>query len=160
MTQDFVTGLKRMIKANNKIMLELFEITKYDSVNKKISIKRPYEKTEFDNVLIGGVGLGNNKGVIIGYEVGEYVLVLDMMGQYVIVCSINNIFFPNKKDIQIWPLTKEIIIQTNALSRIKLKADGSFKLYNRENYGIECDANGNLILRGKTIKHTKTVGTW
>lgn len=155
---DFFRAIKKMTE-NNKIILEIFEIVKYDYANKVIEIKRPFEKTTFDNVMISSVGLGNNCGVAVGYQVGDTVLVYDFNGQYIIVSSLHNIFFPGVKDTEIWPKPKEIIIQSNALSKVRLKSDGGFQLFNKENYGIECSATGEVNIRCKTkIKHTQTPG--
>jgi len=45
-------------------------------------------------------------------------------------------------------------------ARIRINADGSFKLFNKGNYGIECDASGNITIRGVTVNATQTPGTW
>ena len=55
---------------------------------------------------------------------------------------------------------RDIIFECKDGSKIRINADGSFKLFNKDNYGIEVDASGNMILRGVTIQHTQTPGTW
>lgn len=157
---DFINTLRKMIKSNSKIYLELFEVIKYDEVQRIIEIKRPYEKTSYTNVIISSVGLGDNRGVSIGYEVGDYVLVYDMSGQFVIVNSVHNVFFPGQKDTEIWPKPKEIIIQSSSLGRIKLQNDSGFKIMQKDGYGIQCDKDGNIVINAKTFELKNVSGTW
>ena len=55
---------------------------------------------------------------------------------------------------------RDIIFECKDGSKIRLNDDGSFKLFNKDNYGIEVDASGNMTLRGVSINATQSPGSW
>ena len=151
----------------------------------KCQIKELNFKYTLDNVPIAGIGLGNNKGIYKYPAIGDFVVVAFNDAQPIILGTIPDYFTqkpdntPLIKDNEMIIIPKEngslilfqqnndLIIRTADVSgnlsngcKIKLKGDGSFKIYNKGNYGIDVDASGNMMLRGVTIDHTQTAGVF
>ncbi len=164
--------------------LEIMVFTGYSEVDSdgKIqsnlgNIKGVNNENAYNNVQIVGLGLGNNRGIYIPIQTNEFVLVgwiskatpiiLGSVNDY-ITESIDSI--PKIKQDEMVISSKEagstifikndgsITIKTETGSKIRMNNTGHFKLFNKDNYGIECDVNGNLILRGVTITSTNTAG--
>lgn len=138
-----------------------------------------------DDVPICGIGMGNLKGIYRYPNIDDFVIV-GFMGSLPIILGTIPDYFTQKPDNT--PLIKldemlfvakengslilfmdnnDIIIRTADSSgnlsngcKFKLKGDGSFKIYNKTNHGIEVDATGNMTLRGITINSTIVPGTW
>lgn len=148
-------------------------------------IKHLNFKYTLDNVPIAGVGLGNNKGILKYPSIGDFVLVAFQDKNPFIIGTIpdyfsqkpDNIPLIREDELIIVPKEKGSIVlfqQNNDLiiriadengdvsrgSRVKLSHDGSLKLFNKDNYGIEVDASGNMTLRGVTINSTQTPGVF
>lgn len=181
-------AVRRNIRTNRDNIIAknigIFEFTDYSEMNSegKVTkntggIKDTKTGNVYSNVLISGIGLGNLKGVYNTINVGDYVIV-GWLGKTkpIILGTIND--YINQIDDNI-PLIKEdemilisqeagafiifkadntIVIKTKDGSKIRLNNSGHFKLFNKDNYGIECDVDGNLILRGVTISSTNTTG--
>lgn len=45
-------------------------------------------------------------------------------------------------------------------AKIRLNLDGSFKIFNKTNHGIEVDSSGSMTIRGTSINATQNGGTW
>lgn len=142
-------------------------------------------KYTLDNVPMVGIGLGNMKGILKYPNVGDMVLVGFMDKQPIILGTVYDYFSQKPDGIPLIKLNELIIVQKEKGSiilmkenndvliracdingvidngaKIRINADGSFKLFNKTNHGIEVDINGNMIIRGVTINATQTPGTW
>lgn len=151
----------------------------------KCNIKNLEFKHSLDDVPIGGIGLGHRKGILKYPAVGDFVLVAFIGNEPIIIGTIYDYFSQSPDSVPIIKLNELAIIQKEDGSiilmkenndiliraagssgdfddgaKIRLNSDGSFKLFNKDNYGIECDKDGNLVLRGVTIDHTQTAGAW
>lgn len=137
------------IKEALKKYIDLFEVIEYNESNGKVKIRKIHEKTEvIIEVLDTSIGLGDKKQITTGYAPGDILLVMELKGAKFILGSLYNDFFQGK-DRKLIPEENEIIIKSNK----------GFKLLNKEGYGIVCDENGNITIRGNTIKHTQTKET-
>jgi len=154
---EFMKTLKDMIK-QAKFSLEMFEIVTYDETNGNIVARRLFEKNQITDIIVCSVGLGNDRGIAVGYEPGDYFIGAKINGQVFLLNTIYNEYNPIP-DVKIIPKSKEMIIKSNSGSKIKLSQDGSFKVYNSNNYGIECDSSGNITIFGSQINNLKINGT-
>ena len=164
--------------------LEIMIFTGYSEVddqkriiNNKGNIKELFSSTAYRNVQIIGIGLSNYRGIYCPIKTDELVLVgwLDK-NTPIILGNVNDYINQIKDNI---PRIKEdeiviapkalgsviyikddgtIILKTKDGSKIRLNNNGHFKIFNKDNFGIECDQDGNLILRGVTITSTNTAG--
>jgi len=180
-TKDFTGFLKETIREEiSKIrFIDIFQITSVDS-EQKYSIKRLNTSESYNNVESVGIGLGNGKGLIKLYNENDLVIVCFIMNsnQPYIIGSIYDIF-SNEKDTRMSINENEFFvnnkpdgsyifidendnvkIKTPSGAKMKLNADGTFKLFSSDNLGIEIDSSGQLILRGDQIYHTQTAGSW
>lgn len=164
--------------------LEIMLFTGYSDVDEqkrivtnKGNIKELFSSTAYKNVFISGIGLGNYRGVYCPIKMNELVLVgwLDK-NTPIILGSINDYInqtqdsIPRIKEDEIVIAPKalgsviymkndgSIVIKSKDGSKIRLNNNGHFKIFNKDNFGIECDQDGNLILRGVTITSTNTAG--
>ena len=158
--------------------IDLYTVTGMGEVPLTVNIKRITQVESHDNVEIMGIGLGNGKGQIKLPNVNDVVLVMFIQNSEtpIIIGTLFDIYsaeqdskldvllneyFVNNKEnggyIHIDNEDNVKIISHNG-AKYRLNKDGSFKLFNKDNYGIECDASGNIILRGTTINHTQTPG--
>jgi hypothetical protein len=164
--------------------LEIMVFTGYSEVdeNGKIqsnigNIKGVNNDNTYNDVQILGLGLGNNRGIYIPIKTNEFVLVgwiskttpviLGSINDYITESTDN---MPKIKEDELVIVSKEagssifikndgtITVKTSDGSKIRLNNNGHFKLFNKDNYGIECDKDGNLIFRGVTITSTNTAG--
>lgn len=151
----------------------------------KCNIQKLNFKYALDNVPFIGLGLGHKKGILKYPNVDDFVVVAYFGDQPMILGTIFDYFSQSpdsipkiqqdeliivpKEDgsILLFKNNNDIIIRiadsTGNIengSKIKLSNDGSFKLYNKDNYGIDVDVNGLMKLRGTTIIKTQTPGTW
>jgi len=152
-----------------------------------VNIRHPIMKVRYENVPVVGTGLGNLKGVIAHPEVGDLVLVgwLDTTSTPIVFGSImdnfsqkpdsaplikrQELFLTNKQAGGIIYMMQDNSIVARAAdaagnlangARLMIKPDGSFKLFNKDNFGIEVDSGGNMTLRGVTINHVQTPGSF
>lgn len=156
--------------------------------NYTVNIKHPSRINAYDKVPIVGLGLGNVKGVMKLPAVGDWVLVAFIGGETLRPFVIGTLFdsftqspdnIPVITDDQLLLVSKEAgsfisINKDNSIvirsvdangspdngARFRLNPDGSFKIFNKGNFGIEVDASGNMTLRGVAINSTQTAGTW
>lgn len=151
----------------------------------RANIKHLDFKFSLDNVPMAGIGLGNMKGVLKYPDVGDFVLVNFQGSRPYIIGTVFNDFADPKDNIPLIKLSELAIVQKekgsliimkdnndilikaadslgnlNNGAKIRLNADGSFKLFNKNGYGIEVDSSGNMTLRGVTINATQSPGTW
>ena len=164
--------------------LEVMLFTGYSDVDEqkritsnKGNIKEIFSNIAFKGVQILGLGLGNYRGVYCPIKTDELVLVgwLDT-NTPVILGSVNDYInqiqdsIPRIKEDEIVIAPKSlgsviyikddgsITLKTKDGSKLRLNNNGHFKLFNKNNFGIECDQDGNLILRGVTITSTNLAG--
>lgn len=151
----------------------------------KCQIKHTDFTYTIDDVPMAGLGLGNNKGIIKYPAVGDFVLVAFVSSDRpYILGTLYDIFTQAPDNIPQIKLNELALVQkengsiilmkdnndivlrsadsTGAFNgaKLRLNSDGSFKLFNKDNYGIECDASGNIKLRGVTVDATQTPGTF
>lgn len=168
--------------------IQVLVVTGVNTSTYTVQVKSPTKKIQYDRVPVLGIGLGNQKGLMKLPSVGDWVLVAWIGNDALRPVVIGNLFdqFTQSQDIipaiqedQLVIVAKDagcfinlnpdnsIIIRSVDSSgnpangaRVKLNPDGSFKLFNKANYGIECDSAGNITIRGVAINHTQTAGTW
>lgn len=169
--------------------ISIYKVTEVNTVNYTVNIRDlNFMQLEYTDVPIAGMNLGHYKGVMWLPEPDDLVLVLFLGGQNFrpfIIGSIFDIFTQipdgiptiSRQEIFMTNKTFGSIIKINNLNeielkvadstgnlangaRFKLKPDGSFKLFSKDNYGIECDASGNVTIRGTTVTHTQSAGTF
>jgi hypothetical protein len=151
----------------------------------KCNIKHTNFKLTYDDVPIAGIGLGHGKGIIRHPEVGDFVLVAFIDEEPFILGTVFDYFTNSPDSVPVIKLGEMIFVAREKGSlilfkdnndvviriadasgnidngaRFRLNSDGSFKLFGKGNFGIECDASGNLVLRGITIDHQNTGGTF
>jgi hypothetical protein len=184
-TKDIVRGLqKNVVLKIEKSFASLITRVQVKSVAKDkignyvIKVKSLINAREIDGVKIINTKLGNGRGFISYPKPGELGLVLNAQGEYFYLGSIFDVYskIPDKQ-IQKDPegmflinndfgsylailKNEDVIIRTKAGAKIRLYNDGSFKLYGKTNHGIEVSASGVVTIRGTTINHTQSAGTW
>jgi hypothetical protein len=162
--------------------LQYYLVTDVNPSKFTVSIKHPnFKKSAFNDVPISSIALGHNKGIMSLPAPGDLVLV-GFLGKGVTQpIVLGNVFNTNGQYPQIIPQIKQnemllaaqsggafivirqdnsIILKAKTGAKIKINLDGSFKLFNKNNYGIECDASGNITIRGTSINHTQTPGSF
>ena len=160
--------------------MDLFVVTGVNEESLTVNIKRFNVNESYDDVELLGLGLGHGKGQIKLPEVNDVVLVTFVANsQKPIILGTLFDVYSSVKDTKIDVKLEEyfvnnklngsylfidennnIIFKTPNGAKIRLNEDGSFKLYNKDNYGIDIDSSGNLVLRGVSIEHTQTPGPW
>ena len=145
------------------------QITQYSA-----NIKDLNQNKQFSEVPITGTGLGNLRGIYKTLKTGDFVVVgwLDK-NTPIILGSVSDFFTQSPDNIPVidedemimvakekgaliyFDKNNNIIVRSvdssGAISggaRFKLSPDGSFKLFDKENYGIESDGSGNVTIYG------------
>ena len=151
----------------------------------KAQIKHFNFKYTLDNVPITGIGLGNGRGIYKYPNIGDFVIVGFIGEDPFIVGTVPDYFtqtpdsspliklneliiIPNENgSLILFQDNNDIIIRTADSDgdldngcKIKFGTDGGFKVFNKDNYGYECDKNGVVTIRATQINHTQTPGTW
>jgi hypothetical protein len=169
--------------------ISIWKVTEIDSSNYTVNIRDlNFKQLQYTEVPILGMGMGHYKGILKFPEVDDLVLVaflggtslkpivlgtlLDSFTQSpdgVIQINANELFITQKTYGSIIFIKADNTIEmrvpdsTGDLTkgaRMRLSPDGSWKLFNKDNYGIECDSSGNVTIRGVTVNHTQTAGTF
>jgi len=171
---DLIVNQTQSVKGNN-----LYVVTGVNS-DLTINIKELNLIKSYNNVQMLGQGFGNFKGQIKLPAVNDIVLVSFItesetpiiMGTLFDIYSTtkdgrfsikSNEYFVNGQTNGAFILIDEdnnIILRTPNGSKIKLNEDGSFKLFNKDNYGIEVSSTGVMTLRRTSQVETTTQGTW
>jgi hypothetical protein len=187
---NFVKSLRELIQdeLRKQKSLQLFVVTGVNKDRYTAQIKSMARTVQYDDVPIMTMCAGNYRGVMCLPHVGDFVLVLFVGGTSVRPIILGNVFDQVSQTQDNVPLLEEhqfllapqeagpfltflpdgaITMRTvgaggdpNLGSRFSLKPDGSFKLFNKDNYGVEVDAAGNMTLRGVTINATQSPGAW
>jgi hypothetical protein len=175
-----VNLIKRAMKEVSKKIssLDIYQVTVVNVETQTYTIKQLNFNKTFENVEVIGLGLGHGKGQLMLLDVNDLVLVgflMDSLTPYILGNVFNNFMAEPDYKISIQPgeyfitnktngayilidKDNQVKIKTSTGNGIKLYGDGSFKLLNHDGYGIECDKNGTLTLRGLSINHTQTSG--
>lgn len=169
--------------------VQIWKVTEINKESYTVNIRDlNFKRVEFTEVPIAGIGLGHFKGIYKLPSVDDLVLVsflgdtdlrpvvvgtlLDNFTQSPdspVVIQENELFMTNKTFGSIIFIKNNNTIEMRvpdssgdltAGARIRLSPDGSFKLFNKGNYGIECDSSGNVTIRGVTINNTNSAGTF
>jgi len=144
----------------------------------KLKVTRLHDGESVDNVKLSGVGLGNYAGIYKVPKRNDFGIVISLMGEPFWVANVYDVYtenpdrtikakesmlIQNKEAGSFYISTKNdnIAITTKEGGKIIfLKDGGGFKLFDKDNYGIESDGNGNITIRGNTIDHTQTKGVF
>ena len=141
--------IENKVKDRFRKFIDFFQVVDYNEDTGKITLRKIYEKAdEIVEIFDTGTGFGDKKQINTGYAPGDIVVLMDFKGSKIVVGSLFNDFF-NEKDRKLIPKKNETIIKSNA----------GFKLLNKDGYGIVCDEEGNITIRGKTVNHTQTKET-
>lgn len=142
-----------------------------------VKVTKLHNGESVEYVKIGGIGQGNYSGIIKTPKINDFGLVIEVNGEPFWVMNVLDVYTtnpdrqPNIRDsliiqnkeagsFQIFTKNDNIVITTHTGAKVIFKKDGSFKLYDKDNYGIESDGSGNITIRGTTINHTQTAGTF
>lgn len=182
MLNSYKKIIENMIEQHTSFLnfTDIFLVTGVNLDSQTFSIKRMNVDESFDDVEIVGLGLGNGRCQMRLPSVNDIVLVTFIAnsktpiilgtlydnvsnekdqkiqlkdGEYYVNSQVNGSFLFFKQD-------NEIILRTPNGGKIKLKEDGSFKLFDKNNYGIESNGSGGITIRGSSINHTTNPGTW
>jgi len=182
---ESISDFKKIIKdmVENAIvaqkMIDYFVVTGVNS-NQTLNIKRLNTNEPYDEVEMLGVGLGNGKGQVKLPDVDDIVVCAFIAdSQIPVVLGTHYDVFSTKKDARMDVRSNEyfvnnkingsyihideddnIIFKTPEGAKLRLAADGSLKLFNKTNHGIEIDASGNMIIRSVSEDHLTSAGSW
>ncbi len=156
MTQyEFMAGLKRMMKTI-KNGIDIYEVVAYEideeTQSANVKVRKMLEKTAEDNIVVSGIGLGNNKGIVCGYEVGDMLLCVNYNGDLIILTTLYNQFY-STKDSMVLPLEKELILKNAGGAMIKFTEDGGFEILNLNGNGIKMDKDDNVRIDAQYIDY-------
>ena len=178
-----IKGVRKLVEdiakkaVENQNGLDLYQISNIN-LDYTYNIKKLNSSENYEHVSFLGFNLGNGKGLISQLEVNDLVLVgflKDSELPFILGSVFNRYMSSEDQIIPILPGElflnatingsyifindkEDVVINTNTGSKIKLKKDGSFKLFNKTNHGVEVDSSGNMTFRGVTINHTQTPG--
>lgn len=142
-----------------------------------VKVTKLHNGESVEYVKIGGIGQGNYSGIIKTPKRNDFGLVIEVNGEPFWVMNVLDVYtatpdrqpdirdsliIQNKEAGSFIISTKNdnIAITTQTGGKVIFKKDGSFKLFDKNNYGIESDGNGNITIRGTTINHTQTAGSF
>jgi hypothetical protein len=150
---EFMHNLKKMIKSV-KESIDMYEVVSYevdvDNNQTLLKVRHVLHKTSNDSIVISGIGLGNNKGIVSGYEVGDVLICLDLRGELIILTTIYNTMY-SQKDTMVLPLQKELILKSAGGGQIKFTEEGGFEILNLNGEGIKMDKDDEITITAKYI---------
>jgi hypothetical protein len=113
-------------------------------------------------IILGGINddYTLSKDIVPLLKEAEALISPKTAGSYLIIKDDDSIKLNNTLGGNVVIDATGTTVTTPTGAKMKINLDGSFKLYTKDNYGIESDASGNITIRGVTINHTQTVGTW
>jgi len=184
---NFFTELKNVIieqVKKNSSTLRIFQVTDVSSKDNServdtfsANIKDPNSSIQYNNVPMIGINLGNLKGIISYPNKNDFVVVGWLDNEPVIIGTIFDFFsqsidnIPLIKQNEMIIVSKEagqyiymnsdgdIIMKTPSGGKFKIKNDGSFKLFTKDNYGIEGTKTGDInIYTGNAVIISGTGG--
>lgn len=186
---NFVKTMRELIQEelSKYNSIQPYVVTDVNEENYSVNVRHPVRTAEYSEVPVLGLGLGHLKGVMKLPKENDWVLVAFLANspeRPVVLGTLFDVFsqspdtIPSVANDQLVLVSKEAgsfislnpdnSILLNSVSsngnpalgaKIKLYPDGSFKVFNRDGYGIECDASGNVTIRGVNITMTQTPGT-
>jgi hypothetical protein len=147
--QDFIFKLIKHIDTQIKELLidflDLYQVVNYNEENGNLTVRRLHEKVnDIEEIIDGGKGYGDGKQVSMGYEPGDILIIMDLKGTKIVLGSIFNEFF-EFKDKRIVPKKGEFVLNCK-----------SFKLLNREGYGIIMNELGEMTVHASKVNFTQT----
>lgn len=191
MIKEVIRGLKKMIierieKATTNLFIKVQVKEVYETDGRLyIRANSLHNDEELFDVKLLSHGLGHARGIIAYPKPKDFGVIINILGEQFYIGSTHDDFtkFP---DTQI-PLSKDsmflinnsfgsyiclhenndIILKSKNGSKIKLGNDGSLKLFNKDNFGLDIDKDGNVLLRGANASgssssayETSSPGTW
>ncbi len=188
-SKEFVKVLRNLIKeVTDKTGIGIYEVTNIQTDKYTCDIKDlVFGKLQYKEVPMIGLGLGNLKGVMKFPSQGDLVLVAFMddtpnpfiLGTVfdVFTQTPDNIPILNEDELLISNKTKgarikinkedDIIIRATDSSgnadngsKIVFKSDGSVKVFNRTNHGLEISSSGAVTIRGTSVNFTQSGGVF
>lgn len=140
-----------------------------------VKVTKLHNGESVDYVKIGGIGLGNYSGLIKVPRINDFGLVIEVNGEPFWVTNVLDIYTANPDKLpdireafilqnkeagsfQIFTKNDNVAITTQDGGKIIFLKGGGFKLFDKNNYGIESDGDGNVTIRGQTVNHTQTAG--
>lgn len=182
-----MTYIKSLRKVINELIddrianiksLDLFVVKAVNEETFTCDIERLNITGSYTNVFISSIGLGNVKGLMMLPSINDIVIAgfIQDSEQPVILGTLFDTFtntpdnIPQIKQDEMLLIPKpngsyifirddnSIILKTET-SKAKFNSDG-FKIFNKDNYGIECDSEGEVTIRDSsgTITTTSTPG--
>ena len=148
--------------------IDLFSVTEVDTETLTCTVKRLNMNQRYENVQIASLGIGNLKGSFMLPAVDDIVLVTFIQNSEtpVIIGSIFDKYTnepdnlpdvredeylisnqPNGAYIQLRD-DNTITVKSVEGAKVRLKQSGGFKLFDKNNYGIESDGEGNISIFG------------
>jgi hypothetical protein len=177
------TLIAEMVRKELKAVkpLDIFVVTGVDTVAHTLNIKRMNVNESYSSVAIVGLGLGNGRGQLKLPLVGD-VVVAGFLANSETPVVLGTVFdvFSTVKDAKLDIRLNEyfvnnrtngayihiddannIMLKTPTGGKLALLANGGLKLFNKDNYGIEVKADGDIIIRAKVhVDTTTTPGTF
>lgn len=148
--------------------IDLFVVKEVNEDNLTCTLERLNVGTLYENVELSGIGLGNGCGLFKVPEVGE-ILVCGYIQNSENIVILTSLFDTitnnpdNKPDVKRKELflsnqingatillrnDNSIVIRATNGAKAKLESSGQFKLFNNQNYGIESNFDGKVVIYG------------
>lgn len=154
---DFLRQIEDIIKDKINNYVDLYRVESFNKAKYTVTLTSLYTDEKIEDVFLTSISLGNEKGIVHGYESGDIVVVMTINKEYFVLGTVHNTLgLPQDEKIEVDE--GSYIFQTEGGAKLKLQKDGSFKLFNSSNYGIECSSSGALTLRGVSIDMTDSPG--
>lgn len=156
----------------------------YDNGKVYIKANSVNDGTTDEKIKLLSHGLGNGRGIISYPKIGDFGLVLNILGERFYIGSMFDEYtkYPDKQILDkdstyiinndfasyiCIHKNNDIIIKTKEGGKIKLGNDGVVKVFNKDNYGLDVDENGVVKIRGSNASgssssayETSTPGTF
>lgn len=167
--------IEEIMKKSYK-QLVIYEVTDVSSLenNKiieyKVNIKHPNMPTQYNDVPILGIGLGNLKGLYMIPQKGDFVLVGWIGDQPIVLGSVNDYFTQSPDNIPQIRINEciligkekgqyifmknngDIWIVTPDGAKMQLNNDGSFKIITGNSYGVLGTVAGDIEIHSATVE--------
>jgi len=184
--KDLVRGIQKKTNDMIKKSLARFIITvKIEDVTNRnnqlfITGTEINKGRKINDIKFSGINLGNGKGIIFYPKNNDIILVLNLFGEYIYLNSLYDTYTgtPDNqiqvKSGELYIVSKsfgsyikfkdndDLVLHTNTGAKFKISKSGSFKLYNKDGYGIDCTINGDVTIRDQsgTATTTSSPGTF
>lgn len=188
-TTDYINDFIRNLNNQNQRFLEKkladaiyigqVEDVQYDNTLSLnfLKITKLHNGESVEYVKIGGIGLSNYAGIIKTPKENDFGLVIEVNGEPFWVMNVLDVYTatPDKQpdirdsmivqnkeggSFQVFTKQDNVVVTTQDGGKIIFIKGGGFKLFDKDNFGIESDGAGNITIRGTNINHTQTAGTF